>query len=158
MKENIKYLNGYFDAFNYLKSQKRILQVTIYEGNLDSDKIDKVLALGGKIVSDIEKTVINKPSGGYLENWLKEALFKDIFCSCNVDTIEYSIFKIIDYIDIFVFDNEAFKINSYIEYQFGCKYEDKYLKALYKMRVLQISLQDKHLFIVDSLQVNGQEI
>ena len=114
--------------------------------------------MGGKIVSDIKKSVINKPFGGYLKNWLKEALFENISCSCNVDTIEHSIFKIIDYIDIFVFDNKGFKINSYIEYKFDYKYEDKYLKALYKMRVLQISLKDKHLFLKDSLQVSRQEI
>ncbi len=158
MKNTQSYLNGYFDAFNYLKSQKRILQATIYEGNWDSDKIGEVLDLGGKIVSDVEKTVINKPFGEYLENWLKEALFEDMLCSCNADKIEYAIFKIVDYIDIFVFDNEDFKINSYIEYKFDCNYEDNYLKARYKMRVLQISLQNKHLFLVDSLQVDRQKI
>ena len=148
------YLNGYFDALNNLKKRKNVTEAVYYKGKCSDEKNSflKNLKLSGNIIGKIEKREIEKLYSIYLEKWLKKHLIENSDCLCDEKLIEYSIFKIIDYIDIFIFDNNDIFINLITEYKFFYEYTDSLVKKTYQMEVLQISLEDTHLFLINSIE------
>ena len=147
-KNKIEYLNGYFDAFNNLKVIKNKIEAKFYNGKIDD--IIKVLKLQGNIVGELYKK--ENVSYRYLEEWLTEKIIENLSCQCDDKFINHTIFKVLDYIDITVFDNN---IDSILEYKFNYEYYNSIIKSKkkYKMNILHLSSKNKHILLLNYIEI-----
>ncbi len=144
-KNKVEYLNGYFDAFNNLKIEKNRIEAKYFNGRIDN--IVKILELKGDLVSEIYTK--ENVSYRYLEEWLTENIATNLSCQCDNKLINHIIFKVLDYIDIVIFDNNH--IDSILEYKFYYEYYDSIIKRKYKMTILQLSFKNEHLLLCNDI-------